>query len=126
MGNNFGFLVIIIGKNCYRVNIGDIIWAFFDTYDPCPYDKTVIMAVSTTATSVQCSPLETYHIRKLKNFDQLLGGNRSSWDLITGAMNRHLIASIFDNVIGYKEHSSINIIMLLRDCMCLNFDNSKN
>ena len=67
MGKKFGFLLIIIGKNRYRVNIGDNTWAFFDTYDPGPYIKTVIMAVSTTIAGAQRSQLESSNTRKLNN-----------------------------------------------------------
>ena len=38
MGEIFGFLVIIIVNTCYRVNIGNYTWEFFDTENPGPYD----------------------------------------------------------------------------------------
>ena len=110
MGKKFGFLVIIIGKNCYRLNIGNNTWAFVDTDDPFPYDKTVIMAVSTTVTDTQHSQLESSHIRKLKNYEQLLGVNSAAQYLITVAIDIHLITPLFDNVIGYKGSYNINII----------------
>ena len=38
MGKEFEFLVIIIGKTCYQVNIGDNTWVYLDTDNPVPYD----------------------------------------------------------------------------------------
>ena len=99
MGKKFGFLLIIIGKNRYRVNIGDNTWAFFDTDDPGPYIKTVIMAVSTTIAGAQRSQLESSHTRKLNNYEKLSGANSAAQDLITVAIDIHLITSLFDNVI---------------------------
>ena len=123
MGKKFGFLVIIIGKTCYRVKIGDDTWEFVDTYDPGPYDKNVIMAGSTTVTGAQSSQLEPTHIWNLNTYEQLLGSNIASRDRITGAINRNLITSLFDDAIGYEEHYPIEIITFLRDWLCLKFDN---
>ena len=57
MGRKFGFLVIIIGENCYRVNIGDNTWEFLNTDKPGPYEETVITDGSTTITGTQHSQL---------------------------------------------------------------------
>ena len=40
MGKKLDFLVFIIGKNCYRVKIGDNTWKFVYTDKPGPHEKT--------------------------------------------------------------------------------------
>ena len=58
-------------------------------------------------------PLEYVHIRKLNNDEQLLGENSASRDLITGAIDSHLNASLFYDVVGYEENYPIKIITFL-------------
>ena len=82
------------------------------------------MAGSTTITGTQRSQLESSHIRKLKNYDQFLGANSTTRDLVTGSIDSHFIASLFGGVIRYEKHPSIEIIKFLRDSVCLNFDKS--
>ena len=102
MGKKFIFLVVIIGKTRFLVNIGDNTWSFVHKYDPDPYEKTVIIDVSTNFTGTKRSQLESDHIRKLKNYKKSLRANSAAQDLITSEINIHLITSIFDKVIGYK------------------------
>ena len=113
MGKKYGFLIIIIGKTRYRVKIGNDTWAFVDTDEPGPYYETVIMPVSTTVTITQHSQLYSYHISKLNNYEQLLGANSAVRDLITGAIDSHIITYIFDDVIGYEEHYPSKITTFL-------------
>ena len=83
VGKKFSFLVIIVDKTCYRVNISDNKWEFVNTDDPGPYNKTIIMDGSTTITGAQLRKLYSTHIRKLKYHNQLLGANSASRDLVT-------------------------------------------
>ena len=62
MGKKFGVWVIIIGRNLYRVNIGDNTWTFFDTDNPETYYETVIMSGTSDITGAQHSQLESDQI----------------------------------------------------------------
>ena len=125
MGNKFSFLVIIIGKTFYRVNIGDDTWEFFNTDDPWTYEEIVIMSLSKTITGTKTSQLESAHIRKLNNHEQLLVENRAEQELIPSSINSHIITSLFDYAIEYEENYPIKIITFLWDRVCIKFDNRK-
>ena len=53
-----------------------------------------------------------------------MGANSASRNLVTGEIDRHIIQSLFGDVIGYEENSPINIITSPLDSMCLKFNNS--
>ena len=57
MGKKICFLVIILGKNCYQVKIGDDTWEFVNTYNWVLYKETVVNPVSITITRAQSSRL---------------------------------------------------------------------
>ena len=103
------------------MNIGNTTWEFVDTYDPGTYYETVILDRSTTATGAQRRKLEYYHTRKIKNHEKFLGEKSAAQELITGEINSYLITSLFENIIGYREHYPIKIIKLFRDSVCLKF-----
>ena len=116
--------MIIISETCYLVKIGDNTWAFVNIEEPIPYNKTIIMSGTADITGAQLIQLESTHIMNLNNYEQFLGANSASQDLITGAINIHVITSLFDDAIIYEEHSPINIITFLLDSVWLKFDNS--
>ena len=88
---------------------------FINTDDLGPYDETIIMDGAEAITRAQCIQVKYDQICKIHSYEKLLNTNSAERDLITGAIDSHQIISLLEDVIGYEEHSPIDMIKFLRD-----------